>query len=153
MLQPILSHKAVKQPIWYWTHAQNLRRFRHIVPPLQEVVTSDASMEGWEAHFQDQAVQDRWPFQSQSIISNILELRAAFQALLAFSLREKLQSGSHNCKLDRRTFKRTFVDHCWWKTSVFGILRRRFEGSSTFSCMPSLVCMTLPPCTYLGDCV
>lgn len=58
--------------------------FRNIVPPPQEVVTSNASMEGWGAHFRYQTFQGLWPFESQDIVLNILEMRAAFQALAAF---------------------------------------------------------------------
>lgn len=57
MSQPIFISNQVKQSIWWWTHIHNFKRFRNIVPPPQEVVTSDASMEGWGAHFRDQAVQ------------------------------------------------------------------------------------------------
>lgn len=55
------------------------------------MVTSDTSTEGWGAHFWDHAVQGHWPFKTQDVVSNIQEMRGAFQALLAFSpfLREK----------------------------------------------------------------
>ena len=49
------------------------------------IVTSDASNTGWGGHCDAEMAQGRRDFQSRQLVSNILELRAAFQALLAFS--------------------------------------------------------------------
>ena len=85
MSQSIRIPDWVKHSLWWWTHHPNLRRFRPIVPPSPEIVTTDASQRGWGAHYQDHAVQGRWHFPAQGVVSNVLELRAAFQALLAFA--------------------------------------------------------------------
>lgn len=54
--------------------------------PLQpEIVTLDANLKEWGAHYQDQVAQGHWPFQSWGIVLNVLELRAAFHNLLTFS--------------------------------------------------------------------
>lgn len=63
----------------------DLKRCKHITPLLQEVITSDASLKGWGAHYHYYAVQGRWTFKTQNVVSNILEMKAAFQVLLAFS--------------------------------------------------------------------
>lgn len=85
MRQQILINKTVKQSVWWWTRVLSLKRHQPIVPPQLEIITSDASLQGWGAHYRDHAAQGRWHFQPQGIVLNILELRAAFQALLAFS--------------------------------------------------------------------
>lgn len=83
ILQTIHIPNWVKQLVWWWTHPSNLRESIPIVPPSPEVVTSDASQGGWGPHYLDQVAQGQWHFRAQGIVSNILELRAAFQALLA----------------------------------------------------------------------
>lgn len=83
--QPIVVQKEIKQSLWWWTRLNNLKRCRHIVPLPQEIITSEASLKGWGAHYRHHAVQGLWTFRTQNVVSNILEMKAAFQALLAFS--------------------------------------------------------------------
>ncbi|XP_077306677.1 ubiquitin-conjugating enzyme E2 U isoform X1 [Lithobates pipiens] len=85
MHQTIVISRSVKRSVWWWTHQNNLEKYKPIVPPDPEVVTSDACQSGWGGHYQDLAVQGQWQFQALGVVSNILELRAAFHALTAFT--------------------------------------------------------------------
>lgn len=82
--QWIMINPAVKKSAWWWTQISTLTRSRPIVPPIPEIMTTDASLQVWGAHYQ-QGAQGRWSFHPQGIVSNILELRAAWQALLTFN--------------------------------------------------------------------
>lgn len=53
--------------------------------PQPEIITSDASLQGWGAHYRDHEAQGCWYFQPHGVVSKILGFRATFQALLVFS--------------------------------------------------------------------
>lgn len=84
MKQRIFTSQAVKRSAWWWTRVSNLTHCRPIVPPLPEIATTDASLQEWGAHYQHHVTQGRWSFRPQGIVSNVLELRAAWQAILTF---------------------------------------------------------------------
>lgn len=73
---------SMKSSPWWWTRPPNLLVHRSLGPISWSVLTSDASQLGWGAHFQDLLVQERWRFNAEGMISNILELRAAWMAIL-----------------------------------------------------------------------
>lgn len=87
----------MKRSIWWWTRVQNLKWYRHIVPPPLEIIMLDASLEEWGAHYPDQVAQGHWHFWQQGAVSHMLVLRAAFQTLLAFSplFKEKKHPATH----------------------------------------------------------
>lgn len=85
MSQSIRISEEARLSLRWWIHPGNLSRCKQIVTLHQEVVTSDASLEGWGAHYLHYAAQGRWYFRTRDVVSNVLEMKAAFQALLAFS--------------------------------------------------------------------
>lgn len=68
----------------WWTRQQNLLRCHTLFTMRWQIVQLDASGTGWGALYKDHWAQGHWTFQTANVGSNILELRAAFQALLAF---------------------------------------------------------------------
>lgn len=78
MSQLIRIPEEARLSLRWWTHPDNLSRCKQIVTLHQEVVTSDASLEGWGAHYLHYAAQGRWPFKTKDVVSNILEMKAAF---------------------------------------------------------------------------
>lgn len=65
----------------------------------QLVVTSDASAMGWGAHCNGHLAQGRWKNKKREV-SNIIELRAAFQALKAFQ--DQIRGASVTIQMDNK---------------------------------------------------
>lgn len=89
--QKILITCSMISSLWWWTRPHNLLNYCHLGPISWTTLTSDASCLGWGAHFTSQLVQGKWQFNSEGMVSNILEIRAAWMAMshLAPSLRGK----------------------------------------------------------------
>lgn len=68
----------------WWLQLENLCNCHSILPITWITVTTDASNRGWGAHCLTEVAQGSWDFPSWVTVSNILELWAAFQALMAF---------------------------------------------------------------------
>ena len=79
-----LSASTIRSLHW-WTDATILSKSHHLGSSSWITITSDASGQGWGAYCGETRVQGRWPFPTNGIVSNILEIRAAFQALLALT--------------------------------------------------------------------
>lgn len=58
-----------------------LQNHCHLGHILWITLTSDASLLGWGAYYKDQLIHVRWQFNSEGIVSNILELRTAWKAI------------------------------------------------------------------------
>lgn len=92
---------SMRHSLLWWLQRENLSNCHSILPIAWVTITTDASNRGWGAHCLAEVAQGTWEFPSRRIVSNILELRAAFQALLAF--RHLIQGSSVLLRLDNTT--------------------------------------------------
>lgn len=99
--QRICISQTMRGSLLWWLQKENLRRCHSILPITWITVTSDASERGWGAHCLAEVAQGSWDFPARRLVSNILELRAAFQALLAF--RHLIAGTSVLLRLDNTT--------------------------------------------------
>lgn len=76
---------SMRAGLHWWLRKENLLVCHSLAPTAWVVVTSDASSRGWGAHCLSEMAQGRWEFPTWKVVSNVLELRAAFQALQAFA--------------------------------------------------------------------
>ena len=80
-----LSPEA-KQDLTWWIRSLHQHNGRSIIPPTPELVmTSDASLEGWEASCRDSQTGGVWSMEERQSHINLLELKAAFLALQVFA--------------------------------------------------------------------
>lgn len=82
--QKIRLTDEMRADMSWWADPRNLRCRISLARPVWVVIESDASTWGWGAVCQNQVAQGQWQVPSRHLVSNVLELRAAFQALLAF---------------------------------------------------------------------
>ncbi|XP_068118214.1 polycystin-1-like [Hyperolius riggenbachi] len=68
----------------WWTNVANLRNHHNIIPPRPMLITTDASQWGWGAHMDKRVAQGVWTTHTQNVPANIIELRAAYEALRFF---------------------------------------------------------------------
>lgn len=99
--QRIFLTPTMKVSLLWWLQGKNLHNCHSIILITWVTITSDASNRGWGAHCLMEVAQGRWNFPSLGIIFNILELRAAFQALLSF--RHLIMNSSIMLRLDNTT--------------------------------------------------
>lgn len=98
--QEILITMSMKSSLWWWTRPPNLQNHCHLGPISWITLTSDASRLGWGAHFRDQLIQGKWQFNAEDVVSNILELRAAWKAIS--HLAPHLKGNSLLLRMDNR---------------------------------------------------
>ena len=78
-----LSAKAKEEILWWKTHVH--ASFKSIIdPPFTSVLTTDASLDGWGAVFDEIAIGGRWTKTEASLHINALELKAVLLALESF---------------------------------------------------------------------
>lgn len=100
-VQRIHLTPTMRTSLLWWLQGKNLRNHHSIIPISWVTLTSDASNRGWGAHCLSEVAQGQWIVPAQGIVSNILELRAAFQALLSFY--HLIEGSSVMLRLDNTT--------------------------------------------------
>jgi len=80
---PIRVWEGTKKDIFWWLDKGNLFRGAplHPIPP-QFFLNTDASLEGWGAHSEENKVYGQWDPQERKLHINVLELRAVRYSLI-----------------------------------------------------------------------
>ena len=95
-----LSSQALQDVLWWCDNIQPSSSFIH-PPPIEKVIYTDASLEGWGATDSHDTVGGEWEEDNPPAHINILELEAAYLALLSLA---KHTFGAHIClKMDNTT--------------------------------------------------
>jgi len=88
----VLNHRCLAELEWWITNLINYNgRSLKIIPP-EMVISSDASMKGWGAACKGKMTGGKWSKEDQLLHINILELKAASYAILAFTTEVKPKS-------------------------------------------------------------
>ena len=95
LFRPQVDQHFIPVPVWFqtlkaiqwWINQDNFFKGCPIHPvPYQYRICTDASLEGWGAHMDQNKVFGSWSQQEVSLHINVLELRAVRLALLHFNL-------------------------------------------------------------------
>ena len=89
----VLTEETRKELQWWVENLQLTKGKTLINSQLQITISTDASLEGWEAYCQGQKTGGPWTSQGKKDHIDVLELRAVSYAILTFSrLHPKAQS-------------------------------------------------------------
>ena len=99
--QYIHISSSMRYSLLWWLQRRNLLNCHSLVPVSWTIITTDASNSGWGAHCLTEMTQGRWSFQRHTPVSNILELRAAYQGLRSFQ--HLLEGKSVMIRMDNTT--------------------------------------------------
>lgn len=86
---PMSLSRSVRQSLCWWLVPRNLLKGKSFVPVTWQVVTTDASLLGWGAVLGGLSLQGKWSASERSLPINLLEIRAVYLALSAWSDRLK----------------------------------------------------------------
>ncbi|KAM4690422.1 uncharacterized protein WCC33_017807 [Rhinophrynus dorsalis] len=79
---PILT--ATRKELAWWIRKKNLTQGRPLTEPPKQILTTDASCQGWGGVWNQKSVQGVWSDQEQKLHINSLELLAIWKSLLHF---------------------------------------------------------------------
>ena len=80
--------KQIAEDLAWWTNPSNLAQGVPLsTPPPEVLLYTDASKEGWGAHFQDLTASGIWSKDESSLHINMLEMKAVLMACHAFQNR------------------------------------------------------------------
>lgn len=73
----------MKRSLLWLTKKDLISKPRHLQCHSWTILTTDASSSGWGAHCDHLTVQGKWDFPTAEIVSNVLEIRVAYLALVS----------------------------------------------------------------------